>query len=305
MTSFKNSKSMIGLFAVVFVFFVILISFAFVTYNSFFDGGMDQTIGSQRAKIAVVTVEGAIMTSRETIELLHVAEKDKNIEAIILKINSPGGAVGPTQEIYEEIIRIDTVKPIYASFESVAASGGYYLAAATRKIFTNAGALTGSIGVIMQFVDLSKLYELAKVNPQTIKAGKYKDIGSQSRAMTSEESALMNKTIQNVHKQFIDDIMKRREGKIKGDINEIAQGQIYSGQEALELGLVDEIGGLWATGRSIHKELGIKEPFALRFIEKRKSVNLMELLSAVNENLKGLSVESLMHSSSVPRIMFK
>ena len=98
------------------------------------------------------------------------AEEDKQIEAIILRINSPGGAVGPTQEIYEEIQRIDKIKPIYASFGAIAASGGYYLGAGTRKIWASAGTLTGSIGVIMGFIDASKLIEFAKVNPQTVKA---------------------------------------------------------------------------------------------------------------------------------------
>lgn len=302
-TTSKNTKALFGVFALVFVFFVILASFAFMTMKSFDE--TSDSLKSENAKIGVITIEGVIMASKDVVELLQKAEEDKNLEAIILRIDSPGGAVGPTQEIYDEIIRIDATKPIYASFGSMAASGGYYLGAATRKIWSNRGTLTGSIGVIMQFMDLSKLYEFAKVSPNVIKAGKYKDIGSMARPMTEEESGLMNTMIANVHDQFIRDIMKRREKKIVGDIKAYAQGQIFSGEEALERGLVDELGSLWQAGRTIHKDLKIKGDFALKYIEKKKKTNLLDLMGSLESAVNKLNIDTLTQSASAPRLMFR
>lgn len=304
--SSTSSKTMLGIFALIFVFFVITISFAFVTFKSVDDGSSLLDTGLSKASIGVVTVEGPIMTSRDIIELLQKAEKDKSLKGIILKVNSPGGAVGPTQEIYEEIVRIDKeVKPIITSMESMAASGGYYLASGTRKIYANAGTLTGSIGVIMQFMDISKLYEFAKVQPKIIKAGKYKDIGSEARAMTPEEEELMNATIASVHEQFKNDILAKRP-KLKDSINELAQGQIYTGEMAKKVGLIDEVGGLYKAARDLHKELGIKEEFAVKFIEKKKRASVFDLISTANEAISKLNVQSLLNSGSeVPQLYFK
>nr|BDT29472.1 signal peptide peptidase SppA [Bacteriovorax sp. HI3] len=304
MTSSKNTKALFGIFAMVFVFFVILIAFAFITMNAFNETSLVQK-KSNSAHIGVITVDGVIMDSKDTIELLQIAEEDKQLQAIILRIDSPGGAVGPTQEIYEEIQRIDKKKPIYASFGGIAASGGYYLGSATRKIWASPGTLTGSIGVIMEFMDLSKLYEFAKVSPQTVKAGRYKDAGNPARALTQEESDMMNKLIAGVHKQFINDILKRRADKIKGDITEHAQGQIFSGEEAKNIGLVDEMGSLWTAGRAIHTEMKMKDEFALKFIEKKKKVGLFDLMGSLEESISRLNLSSLATMDQSPRLMFK
>ncbi len=304
MTSSKNTKALFGIFAMVFVFFVILVVFAFITMNAFNETSLVQKKANS-AHIGVIEVTGVIMESKDTIELLQTAEEDKQIEAIILRIDSPGGSVGPTQEIYEEIQRIDKKKPIYASFGAIAASGGYYLGAATRKIWASPGTLTGSIGVIMEFMDLSKLFEFAKVSPQTIKAGRYKDAGNPSRSLTPEESDMMTKLIAGVHEQFIEDILKRRADKIKGDIREHAQGQIFSGKSALELGLVDEMGSLWAAGRSIHTEMKMKDDFALKFIEKKKKMGFFDLVGSLEESVSKLDFNSLLRNDQSPRLMFK
>lgn len=288
----------------VFVFFVILVVFSFFTMNAFNETSLAQK-KANKAHIGVVSVEGVIMESKDIIELLQTAEEDKQLQAIILRINSPGGAVGPTQEIYEEIQRIDKTKPIYASFGGMAASGGYYLGAATRKIWASPGTLTGSIGVIMEFMDLSKLYEFAKVSPQTIKAGRYKDAGNPSRALTQEENDMMNKLIAGVHEQFINDILKRRADRIKGDIKEHAQGQIFSGQVAMELGLVDALGSLWTAGRQIHTELKLKDEFALKFLEKKKKMGLFDFVDSLEEGISKLDLNSLVNKQETPRLMFK
>jgi protease-4 len=243
----QKNRALIGIIALVFVFFSMLMIFSIYTINVFKDHSLEAFSDEGSGSIAVIEIDGVIMDSKKVIENLLVAETDRSIKAIILRIDSPGGAVGPTQEIYQEVRRIDGMydadpkkgKPIYASFGSIAASGGYYIGAAARRIYSNPGTLTGSIGVIMQFADLSRLFEFAKISPEIIKAGKYKDIGQPSRGLTQEERTLMNGMMDGVHQQFIRDIMALREKKIKGDIKEMAQGQVFTGEEAMQLGLVD------------------------------------------------------------------
>ena len=190
--SAKNNRALFGILILVLFFFLILMGFSIYTLNAFKNSeNSSLSFMPKGDEIAVIEVNGVIFDSKDIVEKLGKAKRNKKIKAIIMRIDSPGGAVGPSQEIYEEIRRIDQDKekgkPVYASFASLAASGGYYIGAATRKIYTNAGTLTGSIGVIMQFVDLSQLLRWAKVDSNVIKAGKYKDIGQPGRPMTKEE----------------------------------------------------------------------------------------------------------------------
>jgi protease-4 len=305
--SSQRSKGIVGIFILITLLFFIFLIFAFYTVSSLKDSdSVQDNISGKMGPIAVVEVSGVIMDSEKTIKKLLKAENDKKIKAIIVRVNSPGGAVGPTQEIYEEIRRIDKDKPVYASFGSVAASGGYYIGAACRKIYSNAGAMTGSIGVIMNFMDLSKVYEWAKVKPEIIKAGKYKDIGNAARSMTSEEKSLLNEMILNVHEQFITDIYKVREKKIvKGlaGLREYAQGQIFSGQGAKDRGLVDEIAGLWQAGRNIHAELKLKEKFGLKFIELKKDFKLIDMIEGIEETARDLNFA--VQNQSLPLLLHK
>lgn len=302
----NRSKGIVGIFILITVLFVIFLMFAFYTVSNLkstskISSALDEDGGS----IAVVEVDGVIMDPRATIKKLLIAEKEEKYKAIILRVNSPGGAVGPTQEIYEEIVRIDKEKPVYASFGSVAASGGYYIGAATRKIYSNAGALTGSIGVIMNFMDLSELYQWAKVKPEVVKAGKYKDVGNAARKMTDEERMLLTEMTANVHEQFIMDIYKVRKDKVVGGLEGLrkyAQGQIFSGQGAKERGLVDEIGGLYFAGREIHKELKLKEKFGLKVIKLKKNFNFSDIISGIEESVEDLSFR--VRNNSVPMMMF-
>lgn len=285
----ERTKGIVGIFILITVLFFIFIIFAFYTVSQLkqtSDMSSDWMNSQANAPIAVIPVEGEIRESRKVIEMLLDAEKDKKIKAIIIRVDSPGGAVGPTQEIYEEIRRIDEKKPIYSSFGTVAASGGYYIGAATRKIYANSGTLTGSIGVIMQLTDLSELFKFAKVKQETVKAGRYKDIGSPSRSMTDEERMLLNDLLADTHKKFREDITAVRGDRLKIDITELAQGQIFSGDQALKAGLVDEIAGLWKAGRAIHKELKFEGEFGMRFFKPRRDkVSFADLLSGGDEAL--------------------
>jgi protease-4 len=304
----ERSKGIVGIFILVTVLFFIFITFAFYTVSQLKESSsmgkslMDQ---SKNSPIAVISIENEIMESRKIIEMLLSAEKEKSIKAIILRIDSPGGAVAPTQEIYEEVKRIDQkVKPVYASFGTVAASGGYYIGAACRKIWANAGTLTGSIGVIMQMADLSEIFKWAKFKQETIKAGRFKDIGNPSRPMTEEERMFLTELLAGTHKQFISDITSIRKDRLKKDINELAQGQIFHGSEAKEFGLVDEVGSLWQAGRAIHKELKIKEEFSLRFLKpQRTKFSFSEFMQETEDTIS--FIKSKLETKSAPAYLFQ
>ncbi|MBF0496439.1 MAG: signal peptide peptidase SppA [Deltaproteobacteria bacterium] len=193
-------------------------------------------------KIAVITIKGVMLESRKTIEDIEKYKKDRSVKAIIIRIDSPGGAVGPAQEIYAAIKSARASKKIIASLSNVAASGGYYVAAPADKIIANPATLTGSIGVIMDFANVEELLKKVGLNFITLKAGKFKDIGSVSRPMTAEERELLQSVINDVHGQFIRAVAEGR--KIPQDkIREIADGRIFTGEQAKKMGLVDQLGG--------------------------------------------------------------
>jgi protease-4 len=303
----ERSKGIVGIFILVTVLFFIFIVFAFYTVSSLKEStSMGESLldKGKSSPIAVISIENEIMESRKVVEMLIAAEEEKDIKAIILRIDSPGGAVAPTQEIYEEVRRIDKKKPIYASFGTVAASGGYYIGAACRKIWANSGTLTGSIGVIMQMADLSELFKWAKYKPETIKAGRYKDIGNPARPMSDEERAFLTDLLAGTHKQFMDDISAVRKNRLKKDITELAQGQIFHGKEAKELGLVDEIGSLWQAGRQIHKDMKLKGEFSLRYLKpSKKKFSISEFLQDTEDTISFL--KSKVETKTAPAYKFQ
>lgn len=303
----ERSKGIVGIFILVTVLFFIFIVFSFYTVSqlketsSIGDSLLD---ASKNSPIAVIPIEGEIKESKKVVDMLLAAEESKEIKAIILRIDSPGGAVAPTQEIYEEVRRIDKTKPVYASFGSVAASGGYYIGAACRKIYASSGTLTGSIGVIMQMADLSELFKWAKYKQETIKAGRYKDIGNPGRPMTDEERQFLTDLLAGTHKQFIADIEAVRKDRLKKNLAELAQGQIFHGKEAMDFGLVDEMGGLWQAGRAIHKELKLPGKFALRFLKPaKKKFSLSEFLENSEDTLT--FIKDKVSANNAPAYLYK
>ncbi len=295
MESTGKNRSLLTIFLMISFFFVFLLGFAFYSLK----GSLSNNISIVKIskdkdvvdKIGVVEVNGIVMDSKSIIELIHTAEGKKDVKAIIMRINSPGGAVGPIQDIYQEIKRINKDyksskgkrgKPVYASFGTVAASGGYYIGSATSEIYANTGTITGSIGVVMQFLDLSKVFKKAEIRVDNIKSGKYKDFGAVSREMTKEERKLLQNTSDIIHKEFINDIVSIRKNKIKVDVQKLAQGQIFSGKEAYEYGLIDKIGTLWDAGRDIHKDLKLKGEFKLEFIKKKKKFKFNDFLHKID-----------------------
>jgi protease-4 len=198
-------------------------------------------------KVAIVSIEGEILESREAVEALHKYADNSSVKAIVMRINSPGGAIAPSQEIYEAIrsTSVKSGKPVIASLDSVAASGGFYIASACDEIVANPGSITGSIGVIMQWMDLKDLLSWAKVKPETITSGAMKAAGSPYRELSDTERTYLQHVSDQLHVQFIHAVAVGRKGKIsEAEVGKIADGRIFTGEEALGLKLVDKLGNL-------------------------------------------------------------
>jgi len=226
-------------------------------------------------KVALVRVVGVILDSTSTIDELKKYSKDNSVKAIVLRVDSPGGGVGPSQEIYSEILKIKEKKKVVVSMGSVAASGGYYIAAPADKIMANAGTLTGSIGVIMEIPNVEGLMGKIGVKAQVIKSGKHKDIASAYKTMSPEEKQILQTVLDDVHNQFIQAVSDARGMKFE-EIKELADGRIFTGRMAQEIGLVDELGNLQDAIMLAGELSGIKgEP---QVVEKEEKFSIVDLL---------------------------
>jgi protease-4 len=225
-----------ALLAGTFVFFLALA----VTVASFMGRPASFALGD---KVGVIEVYGVIADSRKIIEQLHDFRDNDSVKAIVLRIDSPGGGVGPSQEIHDEVKSVDAIKPVVVSMGSVAASGGYYIAAAAREIVANPGTITGSIGVIMEFTNYQEVLEKIGLSSVVVKSGEYKDIGSPTREMTATERVILQNLIDDVHSQFVASVAEGRHLD-ESAVSSIADGRIFSGRRAMAMGLVDKMGNL-------------------------------------------------------------
>jgi protease-4 len=194
-------------------------------------------------KVGIIEIKGVIIDSKKALHSLKRFREDNSIKAIVIRIDSPGGAVGPSQEIFREIRKTSKSKKVVASMGSIAASGGYYIAAGTDGIVANPGTITGSIGVIMGFTNYQQLLSKIGLVPIVIKSGEYKDMGSPVREMKPEEKIILKDFARKIHLQFIQDIVEGRKME-KAKVKSLADGRIFTGKESKELGLVDRIGNL-------------------------------------------------------------
>jgi protease-4 len=219
---------------VVFFIGLSLVTLPWIRKGEFWSGG---------EKVGVVEVKGLITDSRAVLKQLDRFKDDRGIKAVVLRVNSPGGAVGPSQEIMREVSKFRKTKKVVASLGTLAASGGYYVACAADFIMANPGTTTGSIGVIMQFANVEQLTKKLGVDMFSLKAGRYKDVGSPFRPMTPEDKAYIQQLIDNVYQQFLRDVAKNRKIPL-AKMKELAEGRIYTGEEAKKVGLVDALGNL-------------------------------------------------------------
>ncbi len=230
-------------------------------------------------RIAVIRVEGVIMDSQVTVGELKRFSENPSVKAIVLRIDSPGGGVVPSQEIYDAVrqVRSKTSKTVIASMGNVAASGGYYIAAATDRIVANPGTLTGSIGVIMETANVEGLLQKIGIEGVVIKSGKFKDVGSPLRKMSEEERGLMQAVMDDVHKQFIEAVAEGRAMEL-AEAQALADGRIFTGRQAKEAKLVDELGNLDDAIQLAADAVGIEgEP---KVVEPRRRFSVRELLES-------------------------
>lgn len=244
-------------------------------------------------KIAVVEIRGVITQSSGVIEELQQFEEDEGVKAIILRIDSPGGGVGPSQEIHREVIKIKSKKRVITSMGSVAASGGYYIACASDLIVANPGTITGSIGVLMEFTSFEELLKKIGIKGVVVKSGEHKDIGSPFREMTPEEKRILQSVIDNVHQQFIQAVAEGR--KLDRDkVAQVADGRILTGEQAKQLGLIDQIGNLQDAIATAAKMVGIEGKPVILYPKRKFSLLqllIKEITSAVVENLSEKGVQ--------------
>jgi len=235
-------------------------------------------------KIAVVDLEGVILDSKQFIKDLKRYDQDDSIKAIIIHINSPGGGAAASQEMYEAVKRIRDrkKKPIVSSISTVGASGGYYVASGTSKIFAGSASIVGSIGVIAQWYNYADLLRWAKLKDVTLKAGELKDAGNPAREMTPAERAYLQEVIDNMHGQFIHDVAAGRNMK-DDDLKALATGRVWTGEQAQPLKLVDQVGDFQAAVDDTAKAVGIKgEPTLVR-PEKEKRTLLDILFGDISD----------------------
>ena len=255
-------------------FFLFLLAVFALVYFTVRSQERSSSFGRFADKIAVVDLEGVILSPKDLVEQLRKYGDDSSIKAIIIHVNSPGGGAAASEEIYREVLRIRDVKKkrIVASIETVGASGAYYVSSATNKIFADQASIVGSIGVIAEWYNYEELMKWAKLKAIVLKAGEFKDTGSPAREMTPAERAYMQGLIDNMHAQFIDSVAKGRRVKVE-EIKSLSDGKVWTGDQALPLKLIDQIGDFRAAVEDTAKSVGIRgEPTIVRPEKDRKSV---------------------------------
>lgn len=234
---------------------------------------------STEDRVALIRIEGVILDAQSTVSELKRFAEIPSVKAIVLRIDSPGGGVVPSQEIYDAVQRVRNKnnKAVIASMGTVAASGGYYIAAATDRIMANPGTLTGSIGVIMETANVEGLLKKIGVEGIVVKSGKFKDVGSPLRKMTGEEQALLQAVMDDVHQQFIEAVAEGRALE-PSTVQALADGRIFTGRQAKEARLVDELGNLDDAIQLAADLAGIEgEP---KVVEPRRRFSIRELLES-------------------------
>jgi protease IV len=238
-----------ALVSVVVLFLVSLLFIKLLTNN--------RNISFSDNSIAIVEVKGMIVDSDEIIKQIHYAKDENRVKAVVLRIDTPGGVVGPTQEIYEEIVKLKKIKKVIVSMGSVAASGGYYIAAPANIIFANPGTITGSIGVLMKLANFQSLLDKVGIKSLVLKSGEFKDTGSPVRPITAGDKKILQGIIQSMYEQFVFAVADGR--KIPSStVREIADGRIFTGEQAKKLKLVDKLGNLQDAIDEAAKITGIK-----------------------------------------------
>lgn len=243
--------------------------------------------------VGVVEITGVISDSQQVLDDLKYLRDMDEVKAIVLRVNSPGGGVGASQEIYRALLKTRDIKPVVTSMGGVAASGGYYAAAATDGIVANSGTITGSIGVIMGYTNFRQILDKIGLEPVVFKSGEMKDAGSPTREMSEKERAYLQELVSSLHGQFVRDVAEAR-GMELDVVGKLADGRIYTGEEAVKLGLADRMGNLedaleWAA------ELGGLEGEPEAIYPPRPKTNMIDYIM----DSAAVRISSIMHQSEM------
>ncbi|WP_457626062.1 signal peptide peptidase SppA [Persephonella sp.] len=252
-----KKKIFIGLIIVIVILYII----SYFTYRS-------------SPKIAVIDIKGVISDYMSVIDNIEKAHRDKSIKAVVIAVDSPGGAVGAAQEIYSALQKLRKDKPVVVSMGNVAASGGYYISVPANVIYANPGTITGSIGVIIQHVSVSKVLDKIGIKIENIKSGKNKDILYPNNQLTPQQKQLLEETIKDVYNQFLEDIVRYRPVDIN-DLKQYADGRIFTGRQAKKLKLVDRLGNIQDAIKEAKKLAGL-EGKTVMVIRLRKEEGLLQ-----------------------------
>jgi protease IV len=274
----ENGRSRIWLWVIIGggAFFLFVLAVFTLVYVALHSGGQQTALFGE--KIGVVDLSGVILEPDEVVSDLRKFADDDSIKAIIIHVNSPGGGVAASEEIYREVKRIrdEKHKRIVASIQTVGASGAYYVSSATNKIYANNGSVVGSIGVIAEWVNYGDLMRWAKLKPEVLKVGEFKDTGDPTRELTPAERQYMQGLIDNMYTQFVQAVADGRHAKV-ADIKSIADGRVWTGQQAMDMHLIDQIGDFRAAVMDTAKSVNISgEPVLVHPEVERKS--LLDLL---------------------------
>jgi len=267
-------KKFLKLFSKLIIFLIVLsivVRIVMVMAGHEVDSVMDDSI-------AVVRLEGVIMDTVSMNERLEKFDDNDKIKGVIIEINSPGGAVTPTQMLYDRIMKMK--KPVYAVMETVAASGGYYTAVACDKIYAVRSTTTGSIGVIMQYANTKELFDKIGVKSVVFKSGKMKDVPSYSRELTDEERKYMQEHIDDLYEQFLSDILKRRKLS-ESKLRELADGRVFTGRQAFEHRLIDRLGNREDAVIDMKDSIGQQDVEVIEFYDEENGF-IREIFSKIN-----------------------
>jgi len=262
MTMWSSLRSMVRrhslLRGVGILFIAVLVLFVSVFFFTYLTGGETRVLTLFGGDgVGVVLLEGTINESRRTIQSLKQFGNAERIKGVVVRIDSPGGGVVPTQEIHEEIRKLKKKKPVIASLGGMATSGGYYIASACHQIVANPGTLTGSIGVIIQLTNVEGLMQKLGLEGYNVKSGPLKDMGSPFRPLSPEGRAILQSVVDSVHGQFVRAVASGRSME-ESKVRELADGRIYSGEQAMEIGLVDSLGNMDDAIDLVAKRAGIE-----------------------------------------------
>ena len=264
-----------------------LILLAALLWKGFFTGeSSTNMLAASGDSFAVVRVEGAIMEQKGLLKWIAQVEKDQNVKGVLLRVDSPGGGVGASQEIYEALKKLNSVKPVVASMGSTAASGGLMVSMAARWVVANPATVTGSIGVRMDRPQYFKLLEMLGLGQEALTTAPYKDAGSPMRPLTEEDRKYFNAVLQDMHQQFVEVVAEGRHMAME-QAGKLANGKIYTGREALKLGLVDELGGQDKALEKLRALTGLPEDAELQ--ERPDATKFWKELA---ENLLDIQLES-------------